>query len=234
MADENPGAVAAFACRRFQHGCWRDIEDDVAPETALILHFPGLPPKRLWAYPEELDLLALGHAALDLCPAGQAPILTRAKDNAFWLEPAPAPERPEAPDFTLSAGAVMEAMAAFIAAPGRWEGTGCFHRAGLLHPASGTFARRAEDIGRHNCLDRLAGAAVREGDDLARYALFVSARMTASLTAKAARAGFRLIVSRSAVTTAGIDAALEAGVALAGFARENRFTVFADPAGRIV
>jgi len=125
-------------------------------------------------------------------------------------------------------------MAAFISSPGRWEGTGCFHRAALFDPGSRTFARRAEDIGRHNCLDRLAGYAAREDDSLARYALFVSARMTASLAAKAARAGFRMIVSRSAVTTAAIDAAQDAGVTLAGFARENRFTVFADPAERII
>jgi len=233
MAESKPGGMVSFACRRFQKGCWNDIEDDVAPETALILHFPGRPAQRLWAYPEELDLLALGHAALDLCQPGQAPVIAEACENTFWLGVIPAPERDEAPGFTLTAGEIMEAMAAFISAPGRWEGTGCFHRAALFDPVSKSFARRAEDIGRHNCIDRLAGYAVREGDTLARYALFASARMTASLAAKAARAGFRLIVSRSAVTTAAIDVAQEAGVTLAGFARENRFTVFADHAGRI-
>jgi FdhD protein len=234
MAENNPGGMVSFACRRFQHGCWNEIADDVAPETALILHFPGLVPRRLWAYPEELDLLALGHAALELCRPGQVPVIAEACENTYWLQAVAAPKLPEAADFSLRAGGIMEAMAAFISAPGRWEGTGCFHRAALFEPASAAFVRRAEDIGRHNCIDRLAGQAVRENENLARFALFISARVTASLAAKAARAGFRMLVSRSAVTTAGIDAAREAGVTLAGFARENRFTVFADQASRIV
>jgi FdhD protein len=234
MAEKKSCGLVSFPCRRFQKGDWNDIEDDVAPETALTIHFPGMAPQRLWAYPEELDLLALGHAALDLCPAGQIPVISEACENTFWLQAIPAPERPSPADFSLCAGEIMEAMAAFISAPGRWESTGCFHRAALFDPASKRFERRAEDIGRHNCIDRLAGYAVRENDNLARFALFISARMTASLAAKGARAGFRMIVSRSAVTTAGIDAAQEAGVTLAGFARENRFTVFADQASRIV
>jgi len=63
MAQEKSGGMVSFPCRRFQKGCWSEIEDDVAPETSIILNFPGLPPRRLWAYPEELDLLALGRAA---------------------------------------------------------------------------------------------------------------------------------------------------------------------------
>ena len=59
--------------------------------------------------------------------------------------------------------------------------------------------------------------------------------MTASLFAKARRAGFTWIVSRSAVTTASVDMAREQGVTLVGFARdrEERFTVFTDRAGRV-
>jgi FdhD protein len=50
------------------------------------------------------------------------------------------------------------------------------------------------------------------------------------------RAGFRFIVSRSAVTTASVDMAASAGVTLVGFARdrERRFTVFTDAAARVL
>jgi FdhD protein len=228
-----PEGMVSFPCRRFQKGSWNEIKDDVAPETPLTLHFPGLAPKRLWAYPEELDLLALGHAALDLCRDGQTPAIGEVRDNEFWITVSDAPERLGETGYSLAPGEIMEAMAGFIAAPGRWEGTGCFHRAALFDPLAKEFVHRAEDIGRHNCIDRLAGYALRRGEDLSRFVLFVSARCTASLAKKAARAGTRMIVSRSAVTTAAIDAAVNAGVTLAGFARENRFTVFADPGARI-
>jgi FdhD protein len=61
----------------------------------------------------------------------------------------------------LAPGNVVESMRRFIAAPGLWNDTGCFHRACALDPVIGDFSFRAEDIGRHNCLDRLCGQALR-------------------------------------------------------------------------
>ena len=116
-----------------------------------------------------------------------------------------------------------------------WDGTGCFHRAALYDTSAGEFVARAEDIGRHNCLDRLAGAGIRQSLCLPELVLFLSCRVTASMMHKALRAGIRLVVSRSAVTGAALAAAQEAGAALVGFARdaEERFTVFTDPSGRV-
>lgn len=126
------------------------------------------------------------------------------------------------------ARAVLTAMDAFIEAEGLWDTTGCFHRAGVYNMQQGKLMKRAEDIGRHNCVDRLAGWSVLEGIPLSDKVLLISARMTSSLCAKAIRAGFPVIVSRSAVTTAAIAMAKEAHVTLLGFARtqEERFTVF--------
>lgn len=123
---------------------------------------------------------------------------------------------------------VLKAMDAFIEAEGLWESTGCFHRAGVYAIERGSLLMRSEDIGRHNCVDRLAGWSVLHDIPLSDKALLISARMTSSLCAKTIRAGFPVIVSRSAVTTAAIAMAREAGVTLIGFARtqEQRFTVF--------
>jgi FdhD protein len=129
-------------------------------------------------------------------------------------------------------------MAEFIHVPGLWDGTGCYHRAALLHGAAGRFARMAEDIGRHNCLDRLAGHIALSGGcarmNPAEYILFVTARISASLYCKARRLGVRCIVSRAAVTSASIAMARKQGVTLIGFCRpeEERLTLFHDPQGR--
>lgn len=159
---------------------------------------------------------------------------------SFSAAPESAPAAPVLaglPD-RISAQALLEQMAAFIKAPGLWDSTGCFHRAALLDVHSQRLVRVAEDIGRHNCVDRLAGyAALHSPAALhpSRFVLLISSRITASLYHKARRAGFCCMVSRSAITSGSYRAALADGTSLLGFCRpeDARLTVFADKEGRI-
>ena len=89
--------------------------------------------------------------------------------------------------------------------------------------------------------DRLAGWACLNGIDPAETVLFVSARITSSLYAKARRAGFSFLISRSAVTSTPVEMARQQNrlhpahpVTVVGFCRprEERLTVFAGE-GRI-
>jgi FdhD protein len=232
MNETNP--LHQVACRQFKDGAWRDLTDVVTLETPLTLVLDGAE-KRLLAHPARLEDLALGHALLDLCAPGRMPVLDRAEGSRFHLHTEDRPASGPAPGGRppLTGPALLARMEEFVAGAGNWEATGCFHRAGVLDLASGTFLRVVEDIGRHNCLDRLAGWMLRTGADPRGLALFASCRFTASLVGKIARSGFTLAVSRSALTTAALDLAREQGLTLAGFAREGRFTVFLDPAGRI-
>lgn len=227
----------SVACRRFRNGRFADITDEVASEIRVTLDLEGVGRRTLFAAPIDPEGLALGHVALDMLGPGRIPVVTRADGCAFAL--ADRPDERGGPDPTLphplAAAALLGLVRRFIAAPGLWDGTGCFHRAGLYDTTGGEFVTRAEDIGRHNCLDRLAGYGVRQGVRLSELVLFLSCRVTASMMEKALRAGIRMVVSRSAVTGAALDAAANAGVTLVGFARdaEERFTVFTDPAGRV-
>ena len=135
----------------------------------------------------------------------------------------------------MTASDVIERMREFIAIEGHWDGTGSFHRAGLLCPRGGAFVALAEDIGRHNCVDRLAGFCARNRLDPTAHVLFITARLTGSLYAKARRAGFSGMISRSAVTGASCLAAGKENVTLVGFCRPNeeRMTIFCDGPGRI-
>lgn len=225
------------ACRRYKNGVMRDFSDAVAAEITVRLRLDGVGERELFAAPIAPEELAVGHAALDLLPAGQVPVVRRAEGLFFELAAVPDTRRPADPSLPgpVPTARLLELVTRFIAAPGLWDGTGCFHRAALYDPAGGTFVARAEDIGRHNCLDRLAGCGLRQGLILPELLLFLSCRVTASMMAKALRAGLRLVVSRSAVTDAALDMAAAAGVTLVGFARdaEARFTVFTDSAGRV-
>jgi len=83
-------------------------------------------------------------------------------------------------------------------------------------------------------VDRLVGLALTQGIDLGQGVFFGSARITFSLLQKLVKAGFKVLVSKSAVTTASVKLAREKRITLVGFAREERFTVFSDELQRIV
>ena len=224
-------------CRRFRDGLFSEITDAVAEEVRVTICVAGGACQRLHAAPVDVETLALGYAALEMLPPGQAPILIRADGLRFELgirvkapcDPDPSLPRSVAPD------TLVDVMGRFIAEPGLWDGTGCYHRAALYDTVNNTIVARAEDVGRHNCLDRLVGYGVRHGICLSELVLLLSCRVTASLMDKALRAGFRMIVSRSAITEAALCAAREAGASLIGFAREaeGRFTVFTDALGKV-
>ena len=255
------GAVPRqVSVRRYKDAAWHDVDDVLSREVPVRVTWDAAPGEagiaagstRLWAWPHGLTDLALGHVLLDrvhpavtgqepgawgIRHAGAVADTGAAGDLAFQVAlRTAAPARPPQPPMPMPAAVLLDAMRAFMGEEGLWDGTGCFHRAGVYDPVQGRLLRRAEDIGRHNCIDRLAGWAAREGVDLAPRLLLVSARVTASLFAKARRAGFSFIVSRSAVTTASVDMAEAQGVTLVGFARdrEERFTVFADAGGRVL
>jgi len=235
MSKNDPDNLAQISCEQFKDGAWRSFADTAAPEIPITLTLDSGKEIRLWAFPHDLPDLALGHALLDHCPPGHAPSVKEITPRTFTVRfvpvdsPGPAP-RP----VSLTVPDILQNAVRFMELPGHFKATGCFHRAALYDPAARGFIRHAEDIGRHNCLDRLAGWAFGQGLTLCGFALFVTARATASLVTKAVRSGCAIMISRSAVTTGAVALARAAGMTLIGFSRENRFSVFTDPQARVV
>jgi|UPI0000393F50 FdhD protein len=238
MSGTDGGAVPRnVGVRRYSDGSWHMVDDVLSREVPVSVRVDGGERHMLWAWPENLHDLAAGHALLDMGLCGAAVKVQQVEEFSFLVSASGEQRCPADADAgTLDAQSLMTCMGDFMGAAGLWDGTGCFHRAGVLDAASRTVLHRAEDIGRHNCIDRLAGWAARKNVCPSGLVMLVSARVTASLCAKAMRAGFRFIVSRSAVTTASVDMAASAGVTLVGFARdrERRFTVFTDAAARVL
>jgi FdhD protein len=114
-----------------------------------------------------------------------------------------------------------------------FDGTGGLHAAGLFTPG-GECHESAEDIGRHNAVDKVIGRMLLdERLPLNGYALAVSGRVSYEIVQKAWLAGIGLVCAVSAPTSLAIDLADEAGITLLGFAREGGFNVYTHPA-RIV
>lgn len=86
-----------------------------------------------------------------------------------------------------------------------------------------------EDVSRHVAVDKVIGAAAKEGYDFSRCYISYSGRMPADMLIKVIRVGIPIIISNAAPASSGIDVARAGNITMIGFVRDNRFTIFTSP-----
>jgi FdhD protein len=136
-------------------------------------------------------------------------------------------------ELRMEAATLLRLPAALAARQPTFAATGALHAAALFD-AEGRLLDVREDVGRHNAVDKLVGAALRaERLPFANLGMLVSGRASFEIVEKARMAGCPLLAAMGAPSSLAIDAAWESGITLVGFLRDGRFNVYATP-GRVV
>jgi len=101
------------------------------------------------------------------------------------------------------------------------------HTAALANPDQ--ILLQVEDVGRHNCLDKLQGAAMSANMETRDHLLLSSGRISSEMINKARRMGTPIVCSRTSPTSLSVALAQSWNVTLAAYVRQNRMRVYSHP-----
>ncbi len=128
----------------------------------------------------------------------------------------------------IPVSAVQKALDALAANQPLNAASGAVHAAGWAR-ADGTLELMREDVGRHNALDKLVGAAMTARVDAKEGFAVVTSRASFEMVQKAAVLGAPLLAAISGPTGLAVRVARQSGLTLVGFARRGRLTVYTHP-----
>jgi FdhD protein len=136
-------------------------------------------------------------------------------------------------DFTLRPEQIGAMVDQLFESQEIYKETGGVHTSGLGNGEKILIS--AEDIGRHNTLDKIAGLFMSSGGDLlsmstAPRLLISTGRISSEMLQKASRMGVPVLISRTSPSSLSIQMAERRGITLIGYARRNRFQVYSHSA----
>jgi FdhD protein len=233
---------------RFEDGRADPSEGGVVREALVRLHVNGRELARLMCTPEQLDDLALGFLRSEglireladvrlvvVCPSRTCvdvwlkdanlelpgrPVLTSGCGGGITFADLEAAGEPVRSGLRVRAGEIGRLMTALLAGQ---EARG-IHRSGLADTER--LLAVAEDVGRHNTLDKIWGYCLKEGIKTQDRILLTTGRISSEMMGKAARMGVPFVVSRTSPTSLSVALAEAWNITLVGYARRTSMNVY--------
>ena len=128
-------------------------------------------------------------------------------------------------DLWVKAETILDAVHNLNSIAETYKKTGGVHAAAIFK-GDGTLAAFAEDVGRHNAVDKVIGIAIMHRTDLGNCFLALTGRLTGDIVMKSARVNLPIVTSIAAAIDSGIAIAKSVDLTLVGFARGRRMNVY--------
>lgn len=130
-------------------------------------------------------------------------------------------------DYKVKAERILRFVKVLNEKPTLFKLTGGTHSAAVFHEEK--LVAFAEDVGRHNAVDKVIGISAMKGIDFSRCVITSSGRQPANMVLKAARVGIPIVASIAGPVYSGVDIAIATGVTLVCFVRGRRMNIYSYP-----
>jgi FdhD protein len=249
-----PDGTVKLAYHKYR-GAWQPVEDEVIEEGFVSIFVNGIELATVMCSPREQDRLALGFLcnegiigdmddvrAVHVCPSGACVDVWLARDDFT---------RPQRLILTSGCGGgvtfddLSKAMTPLdsqrVVTPEQLsellitmqQRGSLYARARGVHTSALSDGERlvvvAEDVGRHNTVDKLRGACLLDGVDPRGLILLCTGRVSSEMINKAARMGCPIVASRTSPTSMSVRLAREWNITLVGYVRRGSMNVYAHP-----
>jgi formate dehydrogenase accessory protein FdhD len=125
----------------------------------------------------------------------------------------------------IKAQVILDAISQMNSLAKGFKETGGLHDSGIFK-SDGTLLAFSEDVGRHNTVDKVIGAASLGKVDFSECFMIITGRVPGDMIYKAAKVGLPVVASVAAVLNSGISSAEKANIALIGFVRGSRMNIY--------
>ena len=232
----------------------RPLRGVVPAEGVITLEVNGEPLVRLMCTPTRLEDLAVGFlfneglirgmdevAVVELCGGGDGVAvwlehgvdahgmrsITSGCSGGTTFEDLRAAQHKIESAATVTPAQVTALMEGLADSASLHRRAGGVHAAALTDGDGGELVCLAEDVGRHNTLDKIAGSCLRRGIATPGGVLLTSGRVSSEMVNKAAHMEVPIIISRTSPTGLSIELAEAWGMTLVGYTRRKSFRVYA-------